>query len=80
MDKSAEPALCSARCGDCGRPAVLAMDWSYFLIGGIVVLLLLAYRLHGGLFSKDTRRDQKVNRLIDERIERMDWKREKKPD
>ena len=56
------------------------MDWSYFLIGGIIVLLLLAYRLHGGLFSKDTRQDQKVNRLIDERIERMDWKREKKPD
>ena len=34
------------------------MDWSYYLVGGAVVLLLLAYRLHGGLFRKDTLRDQ----------------------
>ncbi|WP_194455119.1 hypothetical protein [Bradyrhizobium sp. CCBAU 53421] len=54
------------------------MDWSYYLAGGAVVLLLLAYRLHGGLFRRDTLRDEKLNRLIDERISRMDLKREKR--
>ena len=56
------------------------MDWSYYLTGIIIVLLLLAYRLHGGLFRKDTRRDQELNRLIDERVERMDFKRDRKRD
>ncbi|MGY3444735.1 MULTISPECIES: hypothetical protein [unclassified Bradyrhizobium] len=54
------------------------MDWSYYLVGGAVVLLLLAYRLHGGLFRKDTLQDERLNRQIDERIARMDFKREKK--
>ncbi|GKQ55530.1 hypothetical protein [Bradyrhizobium sp. Ce-3] len=58
--------------------AVLTMDWSYYLVGGAVVLLLFAYRLHGGLFRKDSLRDEKLNRLIDERIDRMDLRREKK--
>ncbi|MBR0874083.1 hypothetical protein JQ633_27245 [Bradyrhizobium tropiciagri] len=56
------------------------MDWSYFLTGAVVVLLLLAYRLHGGLFKKESRRDQELNRLIDERVERMDLRRDKKVD
>ncbi|VIO68431.1 hypothetical protein CI1B_21120 [Bradyrhizobium ivorense] len=56
------------------------MDWSYYLVGVVIVLLLLAYRLHGGLFRKDTLRDQKLNRLIDERVERMNLTRDKKPD
>ena len=34
------------------------------LAGVAVVLLLLAYCLHGGLFRKDTQRDEKLNRLI----------------
>ena len=54
------------------------MDWSYYLVGVAVVLLLLAYRLHGGLFRKDTLQDERLNRLIDERIDRMDLRREKK--
>ncbi|NEV01282.1 hypothetical protein [Bradyrhizobium uaiense] len=54
------------------------MNWSYYLVGGAVALLLLAYRLHGGLFRRDSLRDERLNRLIDERIDRMDLKREKK--
>ena len=53
------------------------MDWSYYLVGVAVVLLLLAYRLHGGLFRKDTLRDERLNRLIDERVDRLDLKRDK---
>jgi hypothetical protein len=56
----------------------MTMDWSYYLVGVAVVLLLLAYRLHGGLFRKDTLQDERLNRLIDERIDRMDLRREKK--
>ncbi|MCA6099363.1 hypothetical protein AB7M49_006478 [Bradyrhizobium elkanii] len=51
------------------------MDWSYYLGGTAIVLLLLAYRLHGGLFRKNSLRDEKLNRLIDERIGRLDLKR-----
>lgn len=56
------------------------MDWSFYFGGVAVVLVLLAYRLHGGLFRRNTLRDEKLNRLIDERIGRMDLKRNKKPD
>ena len=80
LDKTAELALSIAHCEHAGRWAVLAMDWSYYLVGVVIVLLLLAYRLHGGLFRKDTLRDQKLNRLIDERVERMNLTRDKKPD
>lgn len=41
-------------------------------------MLLVAYRLHGGLYSKDTLRDERLNRLIDERIDCLDLKRDKK--
>ncbi|MBR0895969.1 hypothetical protein JQ616_13495 [Bradyrhizobium tropiciagri] len=80
MDKAPQTALSSLHRGNRGRQgAVLTtMDWSYYLVGGAVVLLLLAYRLHGGLFRKDTLQDERLNRLIDERIERMDFKRENK--
>ncbi|WP_439393039.1 hypothetical protein ACRQ5Q_27610 [Bradyrhizobium sp. PMVTL-01] len=45
-----------------------------------MILLLLAYHLHGRLFRRDTLRDEKLNRLIDERIDRLDLKRDKKDD
>ena len=54
------------------------MDWSYYLVGVAVVLLLVAYRLHGGLYRKDTPRNERLNRLIDERVDRLDLKRDKK--
>ncbi|WP_172803648.1 MULTISPECIES: hypothetical protein [Bradyrhizobium] len=53
------------------------MNWPYYLVGVAVVLLLVAYRLHGGLYRKDTLRDEQLNRLIDERIDRLDLKRDK---
>ncbi|MGY3690842.1 hypothetical protein ACVIGA_000922 [Bradyrhizobium sp. USDA 3240] len=53
------------------------MNWSYYLVGVAVVLLLVAYRLHGGLYRKDKLRDERLNRLIDERIDRLDLKRDK---
>ncbi|WP_375789335.1 hypothetical protein ACE10Z_19400 [Bradyrhizobium sp. Pha-3] len=53
------------------------MNWSYYLVGVAVVLLLVAYRLHGGLYRKDTLRDERLNRLIDERVDRLDLKRDK---
>jgi hypothetical protein len=43
----------------------------------VIVLVLVAYSLHGGLYRRETRRDEKLNRLIDERIDRMDIKRGK---
>ncbi|WP_143046627.1 hypothetical protein [Bradyrhizobium erythrophlei] len=58
--------------------AVLTMNWSYYLVGVAAVLLLVAYRLHGGLYRKDTPRDERLNRLIDERVDRLDLKRDKK--
>jgi len=54
------------------------MDWSYYLVGVAVVLLLVAYRLHGGLYRKDTLRNERLNRLIDERVDSLDLKRDKK--
>ncbi|MBR0801758.1 hypothetical protein JQ615_41190 [Bradyrhizobium jicamae] len=54
------------------------MDWSYLLGGVVIFLLLLAYHLHGSLFRRDTLRDEKLNRLIDERIDRMDLRRDRK--
>lgn len=54
------------------------MNWSYYLVGVAVVLLLVAYRLHGGLYGKDRLRDERLNRLIDERIDRLDLKRDNK--
>ena len=79
MDKAPQTAVNSLhpRNRGCQSAVRTTMDWSYYLVGGAVVLLLLAYRLHGGLFRKDTLRDERLNRLIDERIERMDFKREK---
>ncbi|GIQ78723.1 hypothetical protein BraRD5C2_71740 [Bradyrhizobium sp. RD5-C2] len=53
------------------------MNWSYYLVGVAVVLLLVAYRLHGGLYRKDKLRDERLNRLIDERIDRLDLDRDK---
>lgn len=52
------------------------MDWSYYL-GGIFIALLLLH-LHGSLFRGDTLRDKRLNRRIDERIARMDLKRDNK--
>lgn len=54
------------------------MDWTYYLWAFAIVLVLVAYSLHGRLYRRETRRDEKLNRLIDERIDRMDMRRGKK--
>ncbi|QIG92091.1 MULTISPECIES: hypothetical protein [unclassified Bradyrhizobium] len=56
------------------------MDWFYYLLVLAVVLPLVAFGLHGSLYRRDTRKDEKLNRLIDERIERLDLERPKKED
>lgn len=54
----AAPRLCQLRQS---KPpgTVLTMNWSHYLAGGAVALLLLAYRLQGVLFRRDTLRDEK---------------------
>ena len=56
------------------------MDWSYYLLGIAIVLMLIAFGLHGSLYGRDTQQDKELNRLIDERIERMMDLKPKKDD
>lgn len=53
------------------------MDWTYLLVISFV-LILVAYGLHGALYRRDTHRDRELNRLMDERVDRLELKREKK--
>ncbi|UGY14287.1 hypothetical protein [Bradyrhizobium septentrionale] len=52
------------------------MDWTYLLAISLV-LILVAYGLHGALYRTGTQRDRELNRLMDERVDRLKLKREK---
>ncbi|MCP1843887.1 MULTISPECIES: hypothetical protein [unclassified Bradyrhizobium] len=56
------------------------MDRSFYLVGFALVLIILVYGLCGSLRRRRARRDEEIRRLIDERIDRMDMKRDKKHD